>query len=451
MDINLKKNMINNMIAPVVKNGLCTGCGTCIALCPEKCIELVKDTSKGIYVAKLHKDKCVMCGICLEVCPGHEVDFKQLNINIFGKEPENILIGNYLNCYSGYSNDYDLRYKSSSGGLVTQLLIFALNEGIINGVLVTRMKKDYPLEPEPFIARTKEEIMEASKSKYCPVPANIALKDILDSHEDEKFAVVGLPCHIHGIRKAEELNKKLKNKIVLHLGLFCHHSPNFFATKHLLQRVKVNPSDVIQLNYRGDGWPGFVKLHHKNNELSLPNYVGFVGMHFFCPTRCLKCSDGVCELADISFGDAWLPEFSDDKIGTSLIISKSERGEKIVDMMMHRNVIKLEKINVERVVLSQIEVLHSKKKNITACKIFFKNIPRYNNLLKIDIIDYFFIPYLFLSAYISSNILLRRILSHMPIKFMWSYGILYTYIRHKKAKYDFRNYLKFHKATKKKW
>ena len=35
------------------------------------------------------------------------------------------------------------------------------------------MKKDNPLEPEPFIARTREEIIEASKSKYCPVPANI--------------------------------------------------------------------------------------------------------------------------------------------------------------------------------------------------------------------------------------------------------------------------------------
>lgn len=443
--------MINNTITPVVKNGLCTGCGTCIALCPEKCIELATDETKGIYVAKLDDKKCTVCGICLKVCPGHEVDFKQLNLNIFGKEPENILIGNYLNCYIGYSTNYDLRYKSSSGGLVTQLLIFALNEGIINGVLVTRMKKDRPLEPEPFIARTREEIIDASKSKYCPVPANIALTEILDSNEDEKFAVVGLPCHIHGIRKAEELNKKLKDKIVLHLGLFCHHSPNFFATKDLLQRVKVNPTNVIQLNYRGDGWPGCVKIHHKNDDLLLPNYAGFVGMHFFCPTRCLMCSDGICELADISFGDAWLPEFSDDKIGTSMIISKSEHGDKILDIMKHRNEIKLETINVERVVLSQIEVLHSKKKSIAASKMFFKPIPLYNNLLKLDLLDYFFISYLYLSACISSNTLLRKILSYMPMKFLWSYGIPYTYIRHKKAKYDFRKYLEFHNTKKKRW
>ena len=128
----------------------------------------------------------------------------------------NIHIGNYLKCYLGHSTDYDIRFNSSSGGLITQLLIFALEEGIITGALVTRMKKDKPLEPEPFIARTKKEILDAMGSKYCPVPANIALKEILKSKEGEKFAVVGLACHIHGIRKAEQIYASLKKKIILH-------------------------------------------------------------------------------------------------------------------------------------------------------------------------------------------------------------------------------------------
>ena len=42
------------------------------------------------------------------------------------------------------------------------------------------------------------------------------------------------------------------------------------------------------------------------------------------------CTDAVCELADISFGDAWLPELSNDKIGTSLVISRSETGEEVL-------------------------------------------------------------------------------------------------------------------------
>ena len=183
--------MNNNTIAQVVKDGLCTGCGICVALCPDDAIKLTINEKKGIYIPELNEEKCNNCGICYEVCPGHEVDFKQLNLEIFGKEPKDILIGNYLNCYVGHSTHYDIRYNSASGGLITQLLIFALEEGLIDGALVTRMKKDKPLEPEPFIVSTREGVIEASKSKYCPVPANIALKEILNSKEGQKFAVVG--------------------------------------------------------------------------------------------------------------------------------------------------------------------------------------------------------------------------------------------------------------------
>ena len=156
--------MNNKTIAQVVKDELCTGCGTCIALCPKEAIKLTLNEKKGIYVPALNEEQCDNCGICFEVCPGHEVDFKSLNLEIFGKEPGDVLIGNYLNCYIGHATDYDIRYNSASGGLVTQLLIFALDEGVIDGALVTRMKEDNPLEPEPFIARTKEAIIEASKS-----------------------------------------------------------------------------------------------------------------------------------------------------------------------------------------------------------------------------------------------------------------------------------------------
>ena len=260
MQLGLSEKMTDETITQVVKDGLCTGCGTCVALCPNEAIKLTINEKKRIYAPELNEEKCNICGICYEVCLGHSVDFNQLNLETFGKKPEDVLIGNYLNCYIGHSTDYDIRYNSASGGLVTQLLIFALEEGIIDGALVTRMKKDNPLEPEPFIAGTKEEIIEASRSKYCPVPANIALKEILESKEGERFAVVGLPCHIHGIRKAEIINKKLKEKIVLHIGIFCSHAPNFWGTELLLERMSIKREEVIKLDYRGEGWPGSMKI-----------------------------------------------------------------------------------------------------------------------------------------------------------------------------------------------
>ena len=120
------------IITQVVKDGLCTGCGTCVALCPNESIKLTINEKKGIYMPELNEEKCNKCGICYEVCPGHGVDSKQLNSEIFGKEPEDVLIGNYLNCYIGHSTDHNIRYNSASGGLITQLLIFALKEKIID-------------------------------------------------------------------------------------------------------------------------------------------------------------------------------------------------------------------------------------------------------------------------------------------------------------------------------
>ncbi|MGB7532373.1 MAG: 4Fe-4S binding protein [Halobacteriota archaeon] len=41
-------------IGEIVKGDLCTGCGTCVSLCPNGAIELVIDDKKGICVPKLN-------------------------------------------------------------------------------------------------------------------------------------------------------------------------------------------------------------------------------------------------------------------------------------------------------------------------------------------------------------------------------------------------------------
>lgn len=372
-------------IEEVVKNNLCVGCGTCAALCPQKAIELMINSKKGIYVPRLNRDKCNDCGICYRVCPGHEVDFKQLNLEIFGNEPEDILIGNFSNCYVGHATNRDIRNNSSSGGLVTASLIFALEEGMIDGALVTRMRRDNPLEPEPFIARNKEEIIGAMGSKYCPVPANIALKEILEA--DGKFAVVGISCQMHGTRKAEMINKKLKEKIVLHLGLFCSGTPTFFATEFLFKKFKIRKENVKKISYRGPGWPGGVNIEFKDRKnLFVPfekYYHNGFGQYFH-PVRCKLCIDPTCEFADISFADAWIPEImSKNKIGTSIVISRNERGEKLLQNMVSKKAIAINKVDKKKVLSSQggLWGLIYRKSDLRARVFGVKRNPVYNTRL----------------------------------------------------------------------
>ena len=376
---------VDKTIFKIVENGLCTGCGTCAGICPVDAIEMVIDHKKGIYIPQIDEEKCNQCGLCFEVCPGHSVDFKQLNLEIFGKEPDDTLIGNYLNCYIGHATDYDVRYNSASGGLVTALLIYALEERMIDGALVTRMKKNKPLEPEPFIARTKDEIIEAAKSKYCPVPANIALKEIL--HRDGKFAVVGLPCHVQGVRKAEQVSAEIRERVVLRLGLVCNHTPTFLATEYLLQKLGISKVQVTKISYRGDGWPGQMTVVAKDSTKAIPHfadlYWGFTFQNFFYPVRCTTCFDKVSELADISFMDAWLPELSKHRIGESLIVSRSQMGQELIQSARVAKLIEINKVPRDKVMQSQSLALVSRQRSagLSLLKQLGKAVPVYHRRL----------------------------------------------------------------------
>ena len=45
----------------------CTGCGTCVEVCPVTAITLEDDT------AKIDPDTCVDCGICVDDCPAEAI------------------------------------------------------------------------------------------------------------------------------------------------------------------------------------------------------------------------------------------------------------------------------------------------------------------------------------------------------------------------------------------
>ncbi|MFC1947589.1 Coenzyme F420 hydrogenase/dehydrogenase, beta subunit C-terminal domain [Chloroflexota bacterium] len=416
----------NKTIEQVVGDGLCTGCGTCAGICTQNAVKMVIDHKRGIHVPRLDREKCSECGICFKVCPGNSVDFNTLNREIFGREPEDILLGNYLNFYTGYSIDDATRYNSASGGLVTALLIFALEEGIIDGALVTRMSEENPLEPQPFIARTREDIVTAARSKYCPVPANMALKEILQAEEGEKFAVVGLPCHLHGLRKVENLHNNIKQKQVLYFGLFCNHTPSLIATDYILHKVKIKKEEVERIDYRGEGWPGKMKITLRDREIYLPlnDYWRSGFGSFFQPERCAVCSDMVAELSDISFGDAWIGEFSQDKIGTSMIISRSEKGEELLNNALYKQVISLEPITRNKVIWSTRQITKFKKgvpARLSLLRRMGKAVPDYKTTSpKQGVVAYLSSLYCYLRMYLGKRHFLWRFLwylsclSHLP-------------------------------------
>jgi coenzyme F420 hydrogenase subunit beta len=406
------KKLKDESIISIVEDDLCTGCGTCAAICPHHAIEMSENPRKRILLPRVREEKCTNCGSCQRICPGHEVDFKRLNAWIFGKrytdDFNDILLGHHLKSYSGYSRDFNVRYGSASGGLATEVLLFALSEDLIDGALVTRMSKDRPLQPQPFIARTPRELIESAGSKYCPVPANVALEEILE--KKGRYAVVGLPCHIHGIRKAEKVYEKLRERIVLHLGIFCSHTDSLLETEYLLYKLGVNIADVERIDYRGKGWPGMLSINLRSGRCIDVPFHDWIKIHAYClfsPTRCLLCCDHCAELADISFADAWLPEFLNDSVGTSIAVTRSRTGDDILHQAQSKGKIMLRALEDVKVAESQ-KMMRFKKNSIAVRFLLFKalgrKLPIYNTeILKPSYVDWPRSAIIFLNRYIAGK------------------------------------------------
>ena len=239
-----------------------------------------------------------------------------------------------------------------------------LEEGIIDGALVTVMDEENPLKPKVIIARSKKEIISASGSKYCPVPLNAALKRVLKLNG--LFAVVALPCHIHGIRKMEILNPEIRKKIRYLFGLFCANTVTFLGTYYFLRKYNIRNDSILELRYRDEGWPGMITIRTRNGvKYKIPRGPGVKNIlykalyssafHYdFIPYRCLLCPDQTNELSDISFGDAWHPMLlKSSSSGYSIIIARTKEAEKLLRLAFNKGVIRLIRISESTLLKSQ--------------------------------------------------------------------------------------------------
>lgn len=423
------------LIEKVVQDGLCVSCGTCVGVCPEQAIMMHLDAKDSNYYPIVDNIKCTNCGACGAVCPGHIVNFNDLD-RFMESSKRDPLMGKFIECYMGHSSDEIIRYESTSGGIISSLLIDLLETEVINGVIVIKMKENNPLETVAQVARTREEVLKAARSKYCPATPNVLLSEIKKS--DGKYAVVGLPCQLHGVRKAELRDDELREKIILHLGLMCSHTVNFAGTKFVLEKLGIRKDDVENISYRGYGWPGGLKGSTINGEdFFIPlfgkwrSYWPVFSSFFFSPLRCIMCPDQTAEYADISFGDAWLPEARGDKIGESVIVTRTIFADNLVNELNKRKILELQQIDSGKIIESQALNLKFKKKDLNTRLKILKRLgyktPHYKGLenYSFSVLGTIRGIYALINIKLSSHRSIRRILRYVPFPFFRLYFGIY--------------------------
>lgn len=358
----------NANIAKVIETGMCTGCGICESLCPKRAIDL-KLSARGLVEPVVDESLCTHCSHCLKVCGRFELDYAQLRDSAFSLGTFHPLLGQAMAYYRGHAADSDLRRRATSGGTITALLKLAFEMGMVDTAVVTGSDPSDPLKTKPFVAHSVEQVLQVCGSRYAPSPVNRCIRDAIVS---DKVAVVGLPCHFESLRKAEAVHKDLKRRVVLRLGLFCSHNVSYMGTEFVRRRLRIPREEIFSFRYRGDGWPSGIHVKTRDgSEYHVPNLGSFWMEMFssfaFSPPYCFLCMDQTSELADLSFGDAWLPEVLDeDQLGESLLIVRSPVGAQLIREAVERHVLELSELSPNRIVESQRWPLYFKKRLVSA-------------------------------------------------------------------------------------
>ncbi len=226
-------------------------------------------------------------------------------------------LGEYKAVYKAKSACGDILGKAQDGGIVTSMFAYALEAGIIDGAIVAGPGAE-PYKPEPMIATTIEELLAARGTKYSISPNMSLIKEATRSYGLDKIGIVGTPCQIQAVRKAQLYPIGLRDvpdKIALAIGIFCMEN---FPYQGLYQMVEDHCATKIDNVTKMDIGKGkFTVYTERGATAEIPLKV----THKYEQPACHVCLDYVANMADISTGSVGTPD------GWSTVMVRSKAGE----------------------------------------------------------------------------------------------------------------------------
>ncbi|HJJ92339.1 MAG TPA: coenzyme F420 hydrogenase subunit beta [Methanocorpusculum sp.] len=226
-------------------------------------------------------------------------------------------LGQYKAVYKAKSGCEDILTKAQDGGIVTAMFAYALETGIIDGAIVAG-PGDETYKPEPMIATTVDELLAARGTKYSISPNISLIKEATRSYGLDKIGIVGTPCQIQAVRKAQLYPIGLRDvpdKIALALGIFCMEN---FPYQGLYQMVEDHCATKIDNVTKMDIGKGKFSVY---TERGINAQIPLKVTHKYEQPGCHVCLDYVANLADISTGSVGTPD------GWSTVFVRSTAGE----------------------------------------------------------------------------------------------------------------------------
>jgi coenzyme F420 hydrogenase subunit beta len=293
---------VDFLMEEIVESGKCIGCASCVSICPVDVFDY--DDEKPVDT---RVEACVYCVLCVEVCPVLRPMDKDITQLIDFKEPkQDDGYGPYSYGVYARATDPEILAKGQDGGVVSALLIQALENGTLEGAILGDVLPDNNQIGTHKLAMNREDVLACAASRYTYSPNNLALMDAM--REDVKpLALVGVPCQIDGLRLQQNSSIRLemaswyRRNVTLTIGLFCSESFTHESIMKLAGLIDVEPERIDNINIKGK-----VVVRLDDGEVvdtSLKRY------REWARPACLYCLDYSAENADIGAGgiglDGW--------------------------------------------------------------------------------------------------------------------------------------------------
>ena len=350
----------------VVDGRLCTGCGTCVIACPTDAISM-HENAAGFPRPRIQLDRCTHCGQCLSVCSGRQYRFDLPDDldGLFAPQPRRAMLA--------YAADPAVHAQGQSGGFITALITHLLSSGQITHALLTRVSADGSCRPEPFFATTAEEVLSAAGSKYCMTPLVAAVRDW--PSKDARVAVVGLPCHMHGLYNLESrYPEQWANRFVLKVGLFCLQAAGTLSIDHFLTRARPD-KQVLRIRWRAKCRAGqrgrpCIEYTDGSYEMFPEDCLWDFYNSVLVPLRCSICFDQANRLSDVSVGDPNGYPASVVAKGRSAVAVYTQRGLDAIERARQDGAIAIEDSEPKQLWQGQGVRLHRRQRVLVAASWF---------------------------------------------------------------------------------
>lgn len=335
----IKLKIFGNLIAEVVHKGICMYCGACIASCP---IDILFHSENE---EPIMRGTCAACQVCYYSCPRIELPVAEIERKVFGRErtSEETILGIHIGTYSVRAKDPEIVKHAQDGGAVSALMLYALDNKIIDYALVSGFTSQQPWKPGPMVARTKQELIDNAGSQYTPGGqvgglAEIAVpnRSVVDFQE-ERMALVGLPCELQGFWRMNShwiAAPKIGRNLVFTIGLFC--SKVFDYQKMMVDYVQgergIDLKTVTKVNIKKNRM-----LIYAGDRLAIDEPVEVIA--HAAREECNICVDYSAELSDIAVGAIGSAS------GWSTVLTRTPRGEDILQGAVEAGYVEMKRLD----------------------------------------------------------------------------------------------------------